>query len=99
MDEVNEENALVVDFLDQYLCSKDPLSVNKLVKWEREKEHVSEYLDTTTGCLKNFFKMKNERELSTSKVVKSEKGLVENQPSEEKRPISVKRRHAEEGTS
>ncbi|MED6134469.1 hypothetical protein PIB30_037352 [Stylosanthes scabra] len=32
MDEVNEENVLVIDFLDQYLCSKDPLFVNKLVK-------------------------------------------------------------------
>ncbi|MED6202277.1 hypothetical protein PIB30_103710, partial [Stylosanthes scabra] len=53
----------------------------------------------TTGGLKNFFKLRNERELSTSNVVKTEQGVVVNQPTEKKRPISVKRRRAEDGTS
>ncbi|MED6175456.1 hypothetical protein PIB30_078572 [Stylosanthes scabra] len=39
--------------------------------------------------------MKNERELSTSNVVKSEQGVVVNQPLEKKRVISVERRRAE----
>ncbi|MED6208670.1 hypothetical protein PIB30_047463 [Stylosanthes scabra] len=41
-----------------------------------------------TGGLKNFFKMKNERELSTSNVLKTEQGVVVNQPSEKRKPIS-----------
>ncbi|MED6123627.1 hypothetical protein PIB30_050930 [Stylosanthes scabra] len=55
MDEVDEGSAVVIDFLDQYLCSKEPLSLNR--------------------------------------------GVVVNQPAEKKRPISVKRRRAEDGTS
>ncbi|MED6211649.1 hypothetical protein PIB30_075783 [Stylosanthes scabra] len=39
------------------------------------------------------------KDLSISNVVKSEKGVVVNQPTEKRRPISVKRRRAEEGTS
>ncbi|MED6110397.1 hypothetical protein PIB30_042497 [Stylosanthes scabra] len=78
-----------------YVCTRESLSVNKLVRWEKEKEFVSEYLETTTGGLKNFFKMKSERELSTSNVVKSEQGVVVNQPLEKKRVISVKRRRAD----
>ncbi|MED6125937.1 hypothetical protein PIB30_073377 [Stylosanthes scabra] len=99
MNEVSGESGLVADFLDQYLCSKKPLCLNRLVKWERKKESVTKYLKKTIGGLKNFFKMKNERELSTSNAVKSEQGMVVNQPSEKKKPISVKRRRAEEGNS
>ncbi|MED6151322.1 hypothetical protein PIB30_081405 [Stylosanthes scabra] len=99
MNKVNEESALMIDFHDQYVCTREPLSVNKLVRWEKDKEYVSEYLDTTTGGLKNFFKMKNERELSTSNVVKSEQGIVVNQPLEKKRVISVKRKRSEEEAS
>ncbi|MED6185687.1 hypothetical protein PIB30_059501 [Stylosanthes scabra] len=61
MVEVDEESALVIDFLDQYVCSKGLLSLNKLLRWEKEMDSVSEYLDATTGGLKNFFKMKVER--------------------------------------
>ncbi|MED6150978.1 hypothetical protein PIB30_077909 [Stylosanthes scabra] len=95
MNEVDEESALVINFLDQYVCTRESLSVNKLVRWEKEKEFVSEYLETTTRGLKNFFKMKNKRELSTSNRVKSEQGVMVNQPLEKKRVISVKRRRAE----
>ncbi|MED6165034.1 hypothetical protein PIB30_095864 [Stylosanthes scabra] len=99
MNDVDEESGMVVDFLDQYLCSKKPLYLNMLLKWEKEKSSVREYLEATTGGLKNFFKMRNEKELSTSNVVKSEQGVVVNQPSVKRKSISVKRRRAEEGTS
>ncbi|MED6172570.1 hypothetical protein PIB30_051282 [Stylosanthes scabra] len=99
MNDVDEESGMVVDFFDQYLCSKKPLYLNMLLKWEKEKSSVTEYLEATTGGLKNFFKMRNERELSTSNVVKSEEGVVVNQPSVKRKSISVKRRRAEEGTS
>ncbi|MED6194055.1 hypothetical protein PIB30_024973 [Stylosanthes scabra] len=39
-----EENALMIEFLDQYLCSSEPLSLNRLVKLEKENEFASEYL-------------------------------------------------------
>ncbi|MED6195569.1 hypothetical protein PIB30_039084 [Stylosanthes scabra] len=99
MDEVDEGSAVVIDFLDQYLCSKEPLSLNRVLKWEKEKESVLEYLEKTTGGLKNFFKLRNDRELSTSNVVKTEQGVVVNQPAKKNRPISVKRRHAKDGAS
>ncbi|MED6211534.1 hypothetical protein PIB30_074644, partial [Stylosanthes scabra] len=95
MAEVDEESVLVIAFLDQYVCSKGLLSLNKLLRWEKELGFVSEYLDTTTGGLKNFFKMKVERELSTSTGPNVEKGVVVNQPLEKTRPISMKRRRAE----
>ncbi|MED6149034.1 hypothetical protein PIB30_058675 [Stylosanthes scabra] len=41
-------------------------------------------------------KKKSEKELSTSNIVKIEQGIVVNQPSERKRPVSVKRRRQEE---
>ncbi|MED6125037.1 hypothetical protein PIB30_064611 [Stylosanthes scabra] len=86
MNDVDEESGMVVDFLDQYLCSKKPLFLNMLLKGDDRG-------------LKNFFKMRNERELSTSNVVKSEQGVVVNQPSVKRKSISVKSRRAEEGTS
>ncbi|MED6148260.1 hypothetical protein PIB30_051453 [Stylosanthes scabra] len=86
--DVDEESGMVVDFLDQYLCSKKPLYLNMLLKWEKEK---SSRRRPGGGGLKNFFKMRNERELSMSNVV--------NQPSVKRTLISVKRRRAEEGTS
>ncbi|MED6115690.1 hypothetical protein PIB30_093131 [Stylosanthes scabra] len=67
---VNEESSLVINFLDQYLCTREPLSLNRL--W------------------------KNEKELSTSNVVKIEQGVVVNQPSERKKTISIKRKRQEE---
>ncbi|MED6222081.1 hypothetical protein PIB30_061032 [Stylosanthes scabra] len=93
MEEVNDECLMVADFLEQNLSAKGLLSLNKLLQWEKEKESVCEYLDTTTGGLKNFFKLKTERELS-SNAMKTKKGVVVNQPSEKKKPISVKRRRA-----
>ncbi|MED6183426.1 hypothetical protein PIB30_037772 [Stylosanthes scabra] len=79
MNEVDEESAMVIDFLDQYVCTREPLSVNKLVRWEKEKE------DNNWGF--EEFLQNEER--------KSEQGVVINQPLEKKRVISVKRRRAE----
>ncbi|MED6109467.1 hypothetical protein PIB30_033848 [Stylosanthes scabra] len=93
MDEVDEESAMVIDFLDQYLCSKEPLSLNRVLKWEKEKEEDDRWLEEL------FFKLWSEKEVSTSNVVKTEQGVVVNQPAEKKRPINVKRRRAEDGTS
>ncbi|MED6152982.1 hypothetical protein PIB30_097202 [Stylosanthes scabra] len=96
MTDVNEESSLVIDFLDQYLCTKEPLSLNRLVKWEKEKDSISEYLDMSTWGLKNFFKWKNEKELSTSNAVKTEQVVVVNQPSKRKNTINIKRKRQEE---
>ncbi|MED6161673.1 hypothetical protein PIB30_062958 [Stylosanthes scabra] len=95
MAEADKESALVIDFLDQYVCPKGLLSLSKLLRWEKDMDSVFEYLDTTTGGLKNFFKMKVERELSVSTGPNTEKGVVVNQSLEKKRPISMKRRRAE----
>ncbi|MED6139366.1 hypothetical protein PIB30_083141 [Stylosanthes scabra] len=86
----------VIDFLDQYVCTREPLSLNRMVKWEKEKDSVSEYLDVSTGGLKIFFKWKSEKELSTSNAVKTEQGVVVNQPSERKKTINIKRKRQEE---
>ncbi|MED6217481.1 hypothetical protein PIB30_018116 [Stylosanthes scabra] len=97
MSKVSEESAMVIDFLEQYMCTKEALSLAMLFKWEKEREYVERYLETTTGGLKNFFKNRSERGHSASNVVKTEEGVVVNQPSERKKPISMKRRRAEEG--
>ncbi|MED6176930.1 hypothetical protein PIB30_093025 [Stylosanthes scabra] len=55
--------------------------------------------ETTTGGLKNYFKNRTERGFSASNVVKTEEGVVVNQPAEKKRVSSMKRRRAEEGGS
>ncbi|MED6205355.1 hypothetical protein PIB30_016942 [Stylosanthes scabra] len=89
MKDVNEQNALVIK----------PLVVGKLLKWEKERESVFDYIETTTGGLKNYFKAKSEREFSASNAVKVEKGVVVNQPSKKKKGYSMKRRRAEEGGS
>ncbi|MED6121442.1 hypothetical protein PIB30_030161 [Stylosanthes scabra] len=99
MKDVNEQSALVIDILDEYISVAKPLVVNKLLKWEREKESVFDYIETTTGGLKNYFKAKSEREFSASNAVKVEKGVIVNQSSEKKKGYNIKRRRAEEGGS
>ncbi|MED6210034.1 hypothetical protein PIB30_060245 [Stylosanthes scabra] len=73
MSKVNEQNALMIDILDEYISLRKVLAIGKLLKWEKERESVFEYLETTTGGLKNYFKEKSEREFSASNVVKIEK--------------------------
>ncbi|MED6158162.1 hypothetical protein PIB30_030219 [Stylosanthes scabra] len=67
--------------------------------WYLEPVQILGMSKTTTRGLKNFFKNRYDRGHSTSNVVKTEEGLVVNQPSEKKRILSMKRRRAEEGGS
>ncbi|MED6168624.1 hypothetical protein PIB30_013356 [Stylosanthes scabra] len=99
MSDVSEQNALVIDILDEYISVGKPLVVGKLLKWEKERESVFDYIEATTGGLKNYFKAKSEREFSAFNAVKIEKGMVVNHPSEKKKGYSVKRRRVEEGGS
>ncbi|MED6185235.1 hypothetical protein PIB30_055054 [Stylosanthes scabra] len=84
--------------LNQLKCAPSQIHPNAWA-FIRGFEVLMDYLGGDDGGLKNFFKMRNERELSTSNVVKSEQGVVVNQPSVKRKSISVKRRRAEEGTS
>ncbi|MED6162377.1 hypothetical protein PIB30_069862 [Stylosanthes scabra] len=59
-------------------------------------DRVFHKADTTTGGLKNFFKLRNEKESSASNVVKAEPGMEVNRTFERRRNISVKRMRAEE---
>ncbi|MED6115094.1 hypothetical protein PIB30_086880 [Stylosanthes scabra] len=83
-------------YVDEYLLERFSLYwYSKLVQILGMNEVNEE--NTTTRVLKNFFKTKNERELSASNVIKTETGVVVNQPTEKRKPISVKRRRQEEG--
>ncbi|MED6206142.1 hypothetical protein PIB30_024168 [Stylosanthes scabra] len=93
MKDVNEQNALVIDILDEYINVGKPLLVGKLLKWEKERESVGD-----DWWVEELFQGK-EREFSASNPVKVEKGVVVNQPSEKKKGYSMKRRRAEEGGS
>ncbi|MED6177052.1 hypothetical protein PIB30_094082 [Stylosanthes scabra] len=94
-------------FVDEYLLERfplywyaEPVQILGMNEVDEESGLVVNFLDQSNDRgLKNFFKMRNERELSTSNVVKSEHGVVVNHPLVKRKPISVKRRRAEEGTS
>ncbi|MED6198299.1 hypothetical protein PIB30_064895 [Stylosanthes scabra] len=96
MAKVNEESARIVEFLENFIETTEALSLAMLFKWDKEREYVERYLETTTGGLKNFFKKKNEREHSASNVIKIEGGVIVNQPQEKKMGYSMKRRRAYE---
>ncbi|MED6159174.1 hypothetical protein PIB30_039852 [Stylosanthes scabra] len=95
----SEKSARVISFLEQCVLTKEALSLAILLKWEKEREYVERYLETTTGGLKNFFKCRAERGHSASNVIKTEEGVVVNQPAEKKKVPSMKRRRAGEGGS
>ncbi|MED6119410.1 hypothetical protein PIB30_011475 [Stylosanthes scabra] len=99
MNKVNRESLEVIEFLESHVCMKEALSLTMLFKWEKEREYTVRYLETTTGGLKNYFKNRNERGFSASNVVKTEEGVVVNQPAEKKKVPSMKRKRAEEGGS
>ncbi|MED6204375.1 hypothetical protein PIB30_008502 [Stylosanthes scabra] len=77
-------------YLDEFGLERFPLY------WYSEPVQI---LETTNGGLKNFFKSRAEREHSASTAVKTEEGVVVNQPLEKKKVVSMKRRRAEEGGS
>ncbi|MED6161776.1 hypothetical protein PIB30_063912 [Stylosanthes scabra] len=97
MTKVSKESAKMVEFLEEFVEKIELLSLTMLFKWDKEREYVERYLETTTGGLKNFFKNRAERGHSASTAVKVEEGVVVNQPPEKKRIVSMKRRRAEEG--
>ncbi|MED6175225.1 hypothetical protein PIB30_076412, partial [Stylosanthes scabra] len=99
MAKISEENARIVEFLENFSETTEALSLNMLFKWDKEKEYMERYLETTTGGLKNFFKSRAERGHSASNVIKTEEGVVVNQTTEKKKVPGIKRRRAEEGGS
>ncbi|MED6167951.1 hypothetical protein PIB30_007623 [Stylosanthes scabra] len=99
MAKISEKSARMVEFLEQFVEKTELLSLTMLFKWDKEREYVERYLETTTGGLKNFFKNRAEKGHSDSTAVKAEEGVVVNQPPEKKRVVSIKRRRAEEGGS
>ncbi|MED6123049.1 hypothetical protein PIB30_045603 [Stylosanthes scabra] len=99
MTRISGESARMVEFLEGFVEKTEVLSLTMLFKWDKEREYVERYLETTTGGLKNFFKSRAEKGHSASNVVKAEEGGVVNQPPEKKRVVSMKRRRAEEGGS
>ncbi|MED6204194.1 hypothetical protein PIB30_006950 [Stylosanthes scabra] len=99
MSKVSRESSKVIEFLENHVCTKEILSLNLVFKWDKEREYLERYLETTTGGLKNYFKNKSERGFSASNAVKIEEGTVVNKPPEKKKVLSMKRRRAEEGGS
>ncbi|MED6118129.1 hypothetical protein PIB30_000111 [Stylosanthes scabra] len=99
MAKISGESARMVEFLEEFVEKIELLSLTMLFKWDKEREYVERYLETTTGGLKNFFKNRAERGHLASNIVKAEEGVVVNQPPEKKRVPNMKRRRAEEGGS
>ncbi|MED6158602.1 hypothetical protein PIB30_034233 [Stylosanthes scabra] len=97
MDKISRESARMVKFMEEFVEKTEVLSLNMLFKWDKEREYVERYLETTTGGLKNFFKSRVERGHSASNVVKIEDGGVVNKPTESRRIPIMKRRRAEAG--
>ncbi|MED6160715.1 hypothetical protein PIB30_054001 [Stylosanthes scabra] len=89
-------------FLDEKLSQKFPLywcrkPVQCLgVEELSERDAEMKVPDCNTASLKSFFKQRAERELSSSHVVKVEKGSEVNKPSGKRNPISLKRMRMEE---
>ncbi|MED6133704.1 hypothetical protein PIB30_030562 [Stylosanthes scabra] len=99
MAKISGESARMVEFLEGFVEKTELLSLTMLFKWDKEREYVERYLETTTGGLKNFFKNRAEKGHSASNVVKTEEGGVVNKPAESRRVLSMKRRRAEAGGS
>ncbi|MED6176504.1 hypothetical protein PIB30_088830 [Stylosanthes scabra] len=96
VEELSEREAGISEFLFENLRGGKILTTSVLLKWESERSMVVKYLETkvpdcNTASLKSFFKQRAERELSSSHVVKVEKGSEVNKPSGKRNPISLKR--------
>ncbi|MED6179559.1 hypothetical protein PIB30_001852 [Stylosanthes scabra] len=103
VEELSDRNADLVEFLFLNLKGGKVLNTSEVLKWDSDKESVVGYfetkiLDCNTSSLKSFFKQRVEKELSSSQVVKIEKGSEVNKPAERKRPVSLKRLRSEEGS-
>ncbi|MED6177488.1 hypothetical protein PIB30_098561 [Stylosanthes scabra] len=101
VEELCERDACVSEFLFENLRGGKILTTSVLLRWESDRSMVIRYLETkvpdcNTTSLKSFFKQRAEKEVSSSQVVKVEKGSEVNKPSEKKKPISLKRMRKEE---
>ncbi|MED6120997.1 hypothetical protein PIB30_025953 [Stylosanthes scabra] len=79
------------------------LNTSTVLKWDSNKEYVIYYLeekipDCNTSSLKSFFKQRAEKELSSSQVVKIEKGTEVNKPVKRRRLVSLKKMRSEEAS-
>ncbi|MED6122380.1 hypothetical protein PIB30_039213 [Stylosanthes scabra] len=54
--------------------------------------------DCSTAGLKSFIKQRDEKEVSTSRVIKTEQGSEVNKPTERKKKINMKRMSSEEAS-
>ncbi|MED6211153.1 hypothetical protein PIB30_070893 [Stylosanthes scabra] len=101
VEELSEKDADLVEFLFLNLKGGKVLATTELLRWDSDKESVIDYLETkvpdcNTASLKSFFKQRAEKEVSSSHVVKVEKGSEVSKPLERRRPVSLKRMRAEE---
>ncbi|MED6164053.1 hypothetical protein PIB30_086005 [Stylosanthes scabra] len=103
VEELSDRDADLVEFLFLNLKGGKVLTTSELLKWDSEKESVIDYLeskipDCNTLSLKSFFKQRAEKEVSSSQVVKVEKGSEVSKPLERRRPVSLKRMRSEEAS-
>ncbi|MED6223089.1 hypothetical protein PIB30_070615 [Stylosanthes scabra] len=101
VEEFSDRDTDLVEFLFQNLKGGKVLTTSELLKWDSEKESVIDYLESkvpncNTSSLKSFFKQRAEKEVSSSHVVKVEKGSEVSKPLERRRPVSLKRMRSEE---
>ncbi|MED6116373.1 hypothetical protein PIB30_099723 [Stylosanthes scabra] len=95
VEELSERDAGISEFLFENLRGGKILTTSVLLKWESERS-MTKVPDCNTASLKSFFKQRAERELSSSHVVKVEKGSEMNKPSGKRNPISLKRMRTKE---
>ncbi|MED6218441.1 hypothetical protein PIB30_026665 [Stylosanthes scabra] len=93
VEELSDRNADLVEFLFLNLKGGKVLNTSELLKWDSDKKSVVETKvpDCNTSSLKSFFKQRVEKDLSSSQVVKIEKGSEVNKPADRKRPVNLKR--------
>ncbi|MED6161751.1 hypothetical protein PIB30_063722 [Stylosanthes scabra] len=101
VEELSDRDADLVEFLFLNLKGGKVLTTSELLKWDNDKESVIDYLeskipDCNTSSLKSFFKQRAKKEVSSSQVVKIEKGSEVSKPLERRRPVSLKRMRSEE---
>ncbi|MED6171016.1 hypothetical protein PIB30_036775 [Stylosanthes scabra] len=96
VEELSDHDADLVEFLFINLKGSRVLNTAELLKWDSDRQSAVTYLekkipDCNIATLKSFFKQRAEKDLSSSHVVKIEKGVEVEKPIERKRPdVSLK---------
>ncbi|MED6168864.1 hypothetical protein PIB30_015698 [Stylosanthes scabra] len=103
VEELSDPDADLVEFLFVNLKGGRVLNTTELLKWGSDRQFAVAYLekkipDCNTATLKSFFKQRAEKDLSSSHVVKIEKGVEVDKPIERNRPVSLKRLRSEEAS-